>query len=112
MKKFLCFLLALVTDTAFANESHKQLAAMSEADRRVMLSLFMRENGEACFVTKTFYQGSDSKGTASWNVACSNGKAFVIGVANDAGGSTSILGCEVLKAVARVECFKPFSQQR
>ncbi len=40
-------------------------------------------------------------------VTCADGKSYVVMIANDAEGSTSILECSMLTLVSKVECFKP-----
>jgi hypothetical protein len=98
--------LALATH---ANPAHDQLSSMPEEQRRAFFTKFLIKSGEKCSsVTKTFYQGSDKKGNAFWNAACSGGASFVIQVNNDATGSTSILSCKVLKAVNAGTCFTKF----
>lgn len=94
---------------ARANPAHEQLSSMSEQQRQSALAAFLVKSGEQCSsVTKTFYQGSDKKGNAFWNAACTGGASFVIQVNNDATGSTRILSCKVLKAVNGGTCFTKF----
>ncbi|MFZ2627533.1 MAG: hypothetical protein WAX67_01475 [Rugosibacter sp.] len=94
---------------AHANPAHDQLSSMSEQQRQSVLAMFLVKSGEQCSsVTKTFYQGSDKKGNAFWNAACTGGTSFVIQVNNDATGSTRILSCKVLKAVNGGTCFTKF----
>jgi hypothetical protein len=91
------------------NPTHEAIAALSDSERNERFSYVLRD--EPCRVTRSFFQGFDKSGAASWNVACANGKALSILVNNDARGSTRILECSVLKAVARIECFKRFQDQ-
>ena len=92
-----------------ANVAHDQLASMSNQQRQKVLASFLANSGERCAsVTKTFYQGSDKKGNAYWNAACSGGDAFVIQINSDATGSTRILSCKALKAVNGGTCFTKF----
>ena len=94
---------------ARANPAHERLSSMSEQERRSALAAFLVKSGEKCpVVTKTFYQGSDKKGSAMWNAACTGGGSFVIQVNNDSKGSTRILNCNVLKAVNGGACFTKF----
>jgi hypothetical protein len=94
---------------AHANPAHEQLSSMSEPQRRSMFATFLVKSGEQCSsVTKTFYQGSDKKGNAFWNAACTAGHSFAIQVNNDATGSTRILSCKLLKAVNGGTCFTKF----
>lgn len=106
----LSFLLITIAPAlAFANEANNILSKMSETDRNSALAGLIKRSDEPCGrITKSFFQGLDKSGNAFWNVRCSNKKAFVVMIYNDATGSTKILECSVLKAVAGVECFKKF----
>lgn len=107
-----CLVLSLaftVTAPAFANPAHKMLSAMSGQERARAMTGFLRKSGESCdSATRTFYQGSEKNGNAHWAVACKNGRSYLVQVMNDSTGSTRILDCKVLKAVAGSECFKKY----
>jgi flagellar basal body rod protein FlgG len=97
------------TSVAYANVAHDQLSSMSEKQRQSVLATFLVKSGEKCSaVAKTFYQGSDKRGNAFWNAACTGGASFVIQVNNDATGSTRILSCKLLEAVNGGTCFTKF----
>lgn len=99
----------LLTVAAHANPAHDQLSAMSEQQRRSFLASYLTKSGENCSsASKTFYQGSDKKGNAFWNVACTGGADYLIQINNDAGGSSRVLNCKVLKAVNAGTCFTKF----
>jgi hypothetical protein len=102
-------LLILPPGLACANPAHTALAKLSDVDRNALLTAWMQKSGEACDVTSSFFQGFDSLQTAYWNVRCSDGRAFVFGINNDAQGSGKILDCAVLKRLgSAAECFKKF----
>jgi hypothetical protein len=84
----------------------EQMAGLPEEKRRIVLQGTVTSTGENCVVTRTFLQGT-RYGDAYWNVACSNGKAFVVKVADDAKGSTRVLDCAVVKAMGD-RCFTKF----
>jgi hypothetical protein len=99
------------------NLAHDLLVAKSDAERNMWFTKYMKENevpGEECDSVKlSFFQGLGVDDTLSpraayWNVACCNGRSFVIMVRNDAVGSSKILDCAILKLVSGVECFKKF----
>jgi len=95
--------------TLRANPAHDQLAGMSIPKRASALASLLRASDERCTSAKrTFYQGSDNKGNAFWNVECSEGSAYLVQVNNDTRGSTRILSCKALKAVAGMNCFRKF----
>lgn len=94
---------------AAANPAHRQISSMDEAGRAGFFSKYLSSNGERCpSVTRTFYQGSDSRGAAFWSVQCSGGKAFQLMINNDAGGSAKLLDCDFVKAINAGTCFKRF----
>src|SRR5262245_1574829 len=107
----LLVLLALVgANSAQANEAHKLLMDMSEGKRAHALSALLEKSGEKCPGAKrTFYQGSDKKGNAFWNVECAGGGgSWVIQINNDRNGSTRIVECAVMKALKGPACFTKF----
>lgn len=95
---------------ALANKANDILQKMSESERKVMLEKYLHKTDEKCDkVVRTFFQGfQKDTGAAFWNVGCHDKNAYVIMINNDAGGSTRILSCSVLKAVKAGECFKKF----
>jgi hypothetical protein len=76
---------------------------MTPSERSTLLSTAV---GEGCSVSETFVQGLDRERKAYWNVRCRNGKTYAIALSQD--GSSRVLECGTLKAVAGVECFKKF----
>jgi hypothetical protein len=87
------------------NSAHRYLMNASEAERARLLKGVI--GGECDVVTQTFYQGGPSSdGGESWNARCQNGSAFSILVNND--GSSKVLSCDVLKFMAKVNCFEKF----
>ena len=93
----------------YPNEAHQIVSRMSDSQRNSTFEKFMARSGEDCpTVQRNFFQGTDKRGNATWNVACSNKKSFAITIYNDSQGSTKILNCAALKAVANVDCFKKF----
>ena len=80
---------------------------MSELKRSQLLAVFVESSGHVCrTVSRTFYQGDDSKGNAFWNVECSDREAYVVQIKNDVPGSTTVLSCRRLQAVGGSACFK------
>lgn len=90
------------------NPTHEAMAKLSASDRNERLSVVLRDEG--CRVTRSFFQGFDKSGGATWNVACAKGPALSILIKNDTKGSTRVVECATLKAF-RVECFKRFEDQ-
>lgn len=101
--------LMLIAPSAFANKANDILSSMPASKREATLQQFLAASGEPCSsVTRTYYQGMDGGGNAFWNASCSNKKSYAIMIYNNATGSTKILDCKAFKAVAGVDCFKPF----
>ena len=100
----------VLASVAMANPAHNQIANLSEAERLKLFAKALNSSGDSCpSAIRTFYQGGDKNGTAFWNIKCSNGKAYLIQVSNNATGSTKVLDCEVLKRMNAGTCFKPFN---
>lgn len=107
--KIIAMTLASISVVALANPAQDLLLAMNESSRQKAMSGLLSASGEKCPVSsRTFYQGSDNRGNAFWNVACSGGHAFVVQVMNDSKGSTKILDCAILKAMNAGTCFTKF----
>ena len=91
----------------FANLAQDRLAAMPELERSEALAVFVESGGHRCrIVARTFFQGEDAKGNVFWNVACAGGESYVVVIKNDVTGSTRVMSCQRLRAVAGTDCFK------
>lgn len=103
-------MLTSVAASAFGNEAHEMLSRHTEPNQRYALAKIIRSAGDACpSATRVFYQGMERRTrVAMWNAECSNGRSYVISIYPDGHGSTKVLECKVLKAVAGVDCFRPF----
>ena len=90
-----------------SNRAHLALLHASEELRAIALKSAITMAGEPCdSVTRTFHQGTaKSDGKEFWNVGCQDGNTYRVGVNNDAEGSTQVMSCATLKAVAQVDCF-------
>jgi len=93
------------------NVAHDRLMGLSPEARA---ETFTRMSKEECprGVVQTFFAGMGSDKTAFWNFRCSGGKEYQVSVNPDATGSTQIVDCDVLRAVAKIECFKRLEDQR
>jgi hypothetical protein len=97
--------LATVAAAGHANEGHKYLASLSEADRNQRLTELLVQVPEGCVVQRNFFRGFDPKGAAIWSAGCTNRKAYAIKILDDATGSTRILDCKVMMERMKVDCF-------
>ena len=92
---------------ALANPAQDRLAAMPELERSEALAVFIESGGHPCrTVARTFFQGEDAKGNVFWNVTCAGGESYVVVIKNDVPGSTRVMSCRRLRAVAGADCFK------
>ena len=92
---------------AFANPAQDRLAAMPEVERSEALAVFVESGGHSCrTVARTFFQGEDAKGNVFWDVECAGGESYVVVIKNDVPGSTRVMTCRRLRAVAGADCFK------
>lgn len=92
---------------AFANPAQDRLAAMPEVERSEALAVFVESGGHSCrTVARTFFQGEDAKGNVFWDVECAGGESYVVVIKNDVPGSTRVMSCRRLRAVAGADCFK------
>ena len=90
-----------------ANPAQDRLAAMPEVERSEALAVFVESGGHPCrTVARTFFQGEAAKGNVFWNVACAGGESYVVVIKNDVPGSTRVMSCRRLRAVAGADCFK------
>jgi hypothetical protein len=89
-------------ESSSANRAHLALLNGTEEKRALALGIAIISAGETCDrVTRTFHQGTlASDGTEFWNVGCRDGNTYSVSVKNDAGGSTKVMSCALLKAVA------------
>jgi len=96
------------TASESVNAAHQALLQASSEGRAVALKAIITSAGESCDrVTRTFHQGGpDSSGSMFWNASCQNGNDFSVAVSSNARGSTRVMSCELLKTVAKVNCFE------
>ena len=98
---------ALAVD-ATGNPGHDQLLGLSEGGRNVGLAALLQKSGERCpEVTQTMHLGMNKDREAYWNVRCNTAKSYMIAIAPNSTGSTTITDCDVLK-VANVKCWEKF----
>lgn len=95
------------------NVAHDRLSALPPSQQAAMLG---RVVGEGCQGRDAFFMGLNTlapgKSQVFWSVRCTNGKGYQVSIEPDSNGSTRVLECSVLKAFAKVECFKTFEAQR
>jgi len=101
--------LSLSADVVSANKAHHILSDKTNQERNEALTVLLIQSKEDCdAVMRNFFQGFEPDGGAFWNVACGNGRSYIILIENDARGSTRIMDCALIKSLTkgRNECFK------
>lgn len=74
------------------------------------LAQMVRSADETCpSASRIFFQGINATGEI-WNVECSTGRSFSVSLENT--GHLKVISCDLMKLVAKVECFKTFDEQR
>ncbi|QMT61455.1 MULTISPECIES: hypothetical protein [unclassified Legionella] len=107
MSKSMMMLLLVVSSCDYANIANNILLSRTSEQKAQILSGIINSAGEPCIPTEAFYQGVDLNDAAYWNIACSNGKSFVIQIANDAAATKTIIQCSAMKSLG-TQCFKKF----
>lgn len=103
----LSVVLGMGVSPAWANPAQDRLAAMPEVEQSEALAVFIESGGHPCrTVARTFFQGEDAKGNVFWDVECAGGESYVVVIKNDVPGSTRVMTCRRLRAVAGADCFK------
>ena len=97
-----------VATKSTGNEANDRLLALPKSEQALMLA---KVTGEDCVGNRAFYMGISKERSAFWSVGCTNGNSYEVQIDADSVGSTTILECSVLKAVAKVDCFKKFASQ-
>jgi len=104
--------LAAAAGAVPVNTAQEKLLAATEEGRKSILTGYLARDKVTCTgVNKTFYQGSDHKGNAFWNLDCSEGTSYVIQIFNNEINSTRSYDCVRLKEVTGGTCFTKFKQQ-
>ncbi|WP_198264700.1 hypothetical protein [sulfur-oxidizing endosymbiont of Gigantopelta aegis] len=89
----------------YANIWYVQFLTMSNKEKNKNLSSILKASGTPCSATVNFLQGTDSENAVYYNVACSNGRAYVIHLADKLKAKAKIVDCDVMLAMG-VPCFE------
>jgi hypothetical protein len=88
------------------NIAHDQLISFPPEVQMFALSRVLTD--EHCNANRVYYQGMSKDHTAFWSVGCANGRSYEVSIYADKKGSTKVLDCATLKAVAGTNCFEKF----
>jgi hypothetical protein len=95
------------------NPAHDRLMHADLATRATALGLMVVSSGDSCKGRDTFFMGMNSQDNgAFWSVHCTNGKSYAVNISANSTGSTTVLDCAGLKAVADTDCFVTFENQK
>jgi hypothetical protein len=103
----MAFILLIFISCVYANIANNILLSRTSDQKTQILSNIVNSAGEECIPTRSFYQGVDIYDAAYWDLACSNGRSFVIQISNDDQAMTTIFQCSTMKSLG-AECFKRF----
>lgn len=86
-----------------SNDVSRKLFEMDGQERLAIFKEYMNSSGKACeYVTEAVLLGGYQR-TDFWRVACSDSGEWEVSIEPDSEGSTRILSCNVVKALARLE---------
>ncbi|WP_158913126.1 hypothetical protein [Caulobacter sp. S45] len=96
---------------ATGNPSNDALLARALEDRPAILAATVKKG---CRGERAYYQGighkGDAVGKAFWNVACTNGHAYMLQIEPDKHGTAEVMDCRFLKAIKADQCFTKFPE--
>jgi hypothetical protein len=84
------------------NPTAERLLNMSAEAQRYVLA----QDVPGCTANQTFYMGRDRDHDAFFSIWCSDGGSYEIMIRPDSEGSSKVLECATLEAVAQVKCFE------
>jgi hypothetical protein len=84
------------------NRAQDKLETFTDNQQAAFLGYAVQEG---CEGTQAYYMGMDHRHDAFWSVMCANGRSYNVEISPDSTGSTRILDCSVLQAVAGMSCF-------
>lgn len=108
-KYIVAILIEVLASCAYANIANDILLSRTAEQKTQILSNIINSAGEQCTPIRSFFQGVDRSDAAYWNISCSNGKAYVVQIANDKKATNTIFSCISMKSLG-AECFKRFGE--
>lgn len=82
-----------------ANPAYELLQKSTLRERARVLGTAIESAGYICEPTEVVLMGLSKDEIAFYTVACENGRAYMIAVQPDAGGSSRVTDCAVIKAI-------------
>jgi hypothetical protein len=90
------------------NVANDRLLALSGAEQAAALGAAVQAG---CHAQNAYYMGINRKtGQGFWSIRCTNGDSYAVMIEPDSVGSTRVLECSTLKAVAGTNCFEKLTQ--
>ncbi|ARB92332.1 hypothetical protein [Legionella longbeachae] len=102
-------ILLVLAASTYANVASDILSSRTSDQQVQILGNIVNSAGLPCTPTQSFFQGLDSFGAAYWDIACADGRSFVIQIMNNAAATTTIIQCSAMQSLG-VTCFKRFGQ--
>lgn len=87
----------LMASEAVSNEAHRLLQQRSMAEQAKFLGTSVNAAGHACRPSGSTFKGMDQDDNAYYTVFCDNGQTYMVQVKPDAGGSTRVLSCDIVR---------------
>jgi hypothetical protein len=89
------------------NVAQDRLATFVDSEQAAFLGAAVEEG---CAGTRAYFMGMDRENDAFWSIGCASGESYSVEILPDSTGSTRVLECSVLKAVAGMRCFTKFAK--
>ncbi len=89
------------------SDAIKEMQFRGKAD---VFTIILAGASVACAVDMIFFIGSGESGDHHWGIGCEHGVDYMVTIAPDEEGNTTILPCAVLK-LAGVSCFEKAEDQ-
>lgn len=101
--------LLVFASLSYGNVASDILSTRTSSQQVQILGNILNSAGELCDPRQVFFQGLDLYGAAYWDIACADGRSFVIQIANNAAATSTIIQCSAMNSLG-APCFKEFGQ--
>ena len=105
IKSIITVLVVVSSFSTYGNIANDILMSRTPEQKTQILSNIVNAAGVPCTPIVSFFQGLDTLDAAYWNIDCSNGKSFVIQIANDDDATTTVFQCSAMRSLG-MHCFK------
>jgi len=104
--------LLLLASAAGAREpNYKWAQRQTDTVKRAMFANAVRSVGESCTgVKKYFFRGADQSGAGYWAIRCADDRTWSVSIADDDGGTATVLSCTMFETVTKFSCWEPLGK--